>query len=43
MIAYRVGAKILWDAQRETIPNHPAAAELLKREYRTPWQHPLAG
>jgi len=43
MIAYRVGARIIWDAERETIVGNPEAAKLLKREYRAPWKHPYAG
>jgi predicted dehydrogenase len=43
MIAYRTGARIEWDADREEIPGSPAAAALLKREYRAPWKHPHAG
>jgi len=43
MIAYDTGAKITWDAQNETIPGNPAAAKLLKRDYRPPWQHPYRG
>lgn len=42
-IAYKVGSRIRWDAERETIPDHPEAAGLLKREYRAPWKHPFAG
>jgi predicted dehydrogenase len=41
MIAYETGSKIAWDAQKETILDHPAAAKLLYREYRGPWKHPL--
>ena len=40
MIAYETGAKIGWDAAREEIIGNPAAARLLRREYRTPWKHP---
>lgn len=42
MIAYETGSKITWDAATEQIPDHPAAAALLKREYRAPWKHPSA-
>jgi len=41
MIAYDTGCKIGWDAQQEQIPDNQAAAKLLKREYRKPWQHPF--
>jgi hypothetical protein len=43
MIAYAVGCKITWDGANEQIVGNPAAAALLKREYRTPWQHPWRG
>ena len=43
MIAYDTGAKITWDAGKEQIPGNPAAAALLKREYRQPWKHPYQG
>ena len=42
MIAYDTGSKIAWDAEKEQIPANPAAAALLKREYRQPWKHPYA-
>ena len=41
MIAYEVGARIQWDAAKEQIVGNPAAAKLLKRDYRKPWVHPL--
>jgi predicted dehydrogenase len=43
MIAYETGRKITWDAAREEIVGDPAAARLLKRDYRAPWQHPWRG
>jgi len=43
MIAYDTGSKITWDAEKEQIPGNPAAAALLKREYRAPWKHPYHG
>jgi predicted dehydrogenase len=43
MIAYDVGARIVWDEKAEQITNNPAAAALLKRPYREPWKHPYAG
>jgi predicted dehydrogenase len=39
-IAWRVGARITWDAQRETIPNNPQAEALLGRTYREPYVLP---
>jgi predicted dehydrogenase len=41
MIAYDTGCRITWDAQQEQIPDNPAAAKLLQREYRKPWKHPF--
>lgn len=43
MIAYQVGAKIVWDAKSEQILGSPQAAKLLKRDYRAPWRHPYQG
>jgi predicted dehydrogenase len=40
MIAYDVGAKVVWDEKSEQIVGQAAAAALLKRPYRAPWQHP---
>jgi hypothetical protein len=40
MISYDTGSKINWDASQEQIINNEAAAKLLKREYRAPWEHP---
>lgn len=36
-IAYRVGRRIAWDAEKETIPDDAEACTLLTREYRKPW------
>ena len=43
MISYDTGAKVTWDDQAEQIPGNTATAALLKRPYRTPWQHPYRG
>ena len=40
MIAYETGARLTWDAKTEQIVGNPAAAKLLKREYRAPYRHP---
>jgi len=40
MIAYETGSVVRWDAAVEQIRDNPAAAGLLKREYRKPWVHP---
>lgn len=42
-IAFETESKVLWDAQHERVVGNPAAAALLKREYRAPWQHPWKG
>jgi predicted dehydrogenase len=39
-IAYETGSKVHWDAGAELIRENPAAARLLKRDYRAPWRHP---
>jgi predicted dehydrogenase len=43
MIAYETNSVVRWDAAKEQIPDNPAAAALLKREYRQPWVHPFRG
>ncbi len=43
MIAYETHSVVQWDAKQMTIHNHPAAAALLKRDYRAPWTHPYTG
>jgi predicted dehydrogenase len=43
MIAYDVGAKIVWDEQGERIVGNAEADALLKRDYRAPWKHPYEG
>ena len=40
MIAYETGARLTWDGKTEQIIGNPAAAKLVKRAYRAPWQHP---
>ena len=40
MIAYETRSVVEWDVAKEDIIGNPAAAKLLKREYRQPWQHP---
>jgi predicted dehydrogenase len=39
-ISYRVGERIVWDAEKETIPNNPRAEALLGRTYREPYVLP---
>jgi predicted dehydrogenase len=43
MIAYQAGARITWDAVKEQVVGNPAAAGMVKREYRAPYQHPWIG
>ncbi len=43
MISYKTGSRVVWDRQKETIAGNPAAAKLLKRDYRAPYKHPYAG
>lgn len=43
MIAYETGGKVTWDAATAQIEGNPAAAGLLKRDYRAPWNHPDQG
>jgi predicted dehydrogenase len=40
MISYEVGEPVAWDPVAETILRNRAASKLLKRDYRSPWQHP---
>jgi predicted dehydrogenase len=39
-IAYRVGARVIWDGERETIPGNARAQALLGRTYRAPYVLP---
>ena len=43
MIAYDMGCKIIWDTESQNIVGNPKAAKLLKRRYRSPWEHPYRG
>ena len=43
MIAYETASTVRWDEASEQIVDNPAAAKLLKREYRQPWKHPYRG
>ena len=40
MIAYETASTVRWDEASEQILNNPAAAKLLRREYRPPYKHP---
>lgn len=43
MISYKTKSRIVWDRKNEQIVGNPAAARLLKRDYRAPYTHPYAG
>jgi predicted dehydrogenase len=40
MLSLKLGRSVQWDGQREVIVGDEAAQELLRREYRAPWQYP---
>lgn len=40
MIAYETASTVRWDESSEQILDNPAAAGLLKRDYRPPYEHP---
>lgn len=40
-IAWRVGRKVTWDADRERVINDPEANLHLKKPYRDPWELPV--
>jgi predicted dehydrogenase len=42
MIAYKTQSRVVWDREKEQIIGSPAAARLLKREYRAPYRHPYS-
>ncbi|RQW10176.1 gfo/Idh/MocA family oxidoreductase [candidate division KSB1 bacterium] len=41
MIAYESDSVVKWDAATKEVVDNRAAAMLLKRPYRAPWQHPF--
>jgi predicted dehydrogenase len=43
MIAYESGSKVTWNTATSQLEGNPAAARLLKRDYRAPWKHPHQG
>jgi predicted dehydrogenase len=43
MISYETGTRVNWDAATNEITNSEAAAKLLKRDYRAPYEHPWKG
>ena len=40
MLSLKLGRSIKWDGAKQTIPNDPEAAALLRRDYRAPWEYP---
>ena len=42
MIAYETASTVRWDEKAEKIVDNPAAAALLKRDYRAPHKHPYS-
>ncbi len=41
-IAYRLGRKVTWDAQREQVTNDTTADRLINSPYRRPWKLPYS-
>jgi hypothetical protein len=39
-IAYHLGRKIVWDAEKQEFYNDPEANALTRAEYRAPWSLP---
>ncbi|MEZ6064448.1 MAG: Gfo/Idh/MocA family oxidoreductase [Planctomycetaceae bacterium] len=42
MLSYKLGRSVKWDGEKEEFPNDPEANALLQREYRGPWEYPVA-
>ncbi len=42
-LSLRLGRKLRWDVEQETIPDDPEAARMLERPYRPPWDAVLKG
>lgn len=40
MLSLKLGRSVAWDPAKQTIPNDPDAAALLKRAYRAGWEYP---
>lgn len=40
MLSYKLGRSIVWDGQKEIIPNDAEANALLERNYRGAWEYP---
>ena len=41
ILSLKLGRGIVWDGEKQTIPNDPEACKLLSREYRSPWKYPM--
>ncbi len=41
MLSLKLNRGIVWDGEKQTIPNDSEAAKLLAREYRAPWKYPV--
>lgn len=39
-LSMKLGRPLTYDPMNKIIKNDPVATALLKREYRSPWQHP---
>lgn len=42
-LSMQLGRPLTYDAKRQICAGDPEATTLLRRSYRTPWQHPYAG
>lgn len=42
MLALKLGRSVRWDPAKQVIVDDSEAAKLLSREYRAPWQYPMA-
>lgn len=40
VLSLKLGRGIVWDGEKQTIPNDPEACKLLSRDYRAPWKYP---
>jgi predicted dehydrogenase len=43
MVSLRSESRVQWDQEKMQVINNPAAAGLVKRPYRAPYQHPFKG
>jgi hypothetical protein len=40
MLSLKLGRSIAWDGEKEEVPGDAEANQLLRREYRKPWEYP---